>query len=98
MEFDLDKALEEVPIHVEDPPLPPPPPSLLPDRASSFYGDPPPPTTSSVPDTKSILVSEFPPVEHETLEHRTKLRPKPKKRSKPSRPPVGVALRLWAQQ
>uniref|UniRef100_A0A3P8WUI1 CARMIL C-terminal domain-containing protein n=1 Tax=Cynoglossus semilaevis TaxID=244447 RepID=A0A3P8WUI1_CYNSE len=70
MEFDLDKALEEVPIHVEDPPLPPPPPSLLPDR--------------------SILVSEFPPVEHETLEHRTKLRPKPKKRSKPSRPPVGV--------
>uniref|UniRef100_A0A3Q1AVX8 CARMIL C-terminal domain-containing protein n=1 Tax=Amphiprion ocellaris TaxID=80972 RepID=A0A3Q1AVX8_AMPOC len=60
MEFDLDKALEEVPIHVEDPPLPPPPP---------------------------ICLGELPPVEHKTLEHRTKLRPKPKKRTKPSRSP-----------
>uniref|UniRef100_A0A3B3Z0E0 CARMIL C-terminal domain-containing protein n=1 Tax=Poecilia mexicana TaxID=48701 RepID=A0A3B3Z0E0_9TELE len=29
MEFDLDKALEEVPIHVEDPPLPSPPPQSV---------------------------------------------------------------------
>uniref|UniRef100_A0A3P8SR43 CARMIL C-terminal domain-containing protein n=1 Tax=Amphiprion percula TaxID=161767 RepID=A0A3P8SR43_AMPPE len=57
MEFDLDKALEEVPIHVEDPPLPPPSP---------------------------ICLGELPPVEHKTLEHRTKLRPKPKKRTKPT--------------
>uniref|UniRef100_A0A3B4YAV0 Capping protein regulator and myosin 1 linker 1 n=1 Tax=Seriola lalandi dorsalis TaxID=1841481 RepID=A0A3B4YAV0_SERLL len=66
MEFDLDKALEEVPIHVEDPP-PPPPPSQPSDRMSTYHGDLP----------------------HKTLEHRTKLRPKPKKRTKPSRPPVG---------
>uniref|UniRef100_A0A3B4ZFV6 Leucine-rich repeat-containing protein 16A-like n=1 Tax=Stegastes partitus TaxID=144197 RepID=A0A3B4ZFV6_9TELE len=56
MEFDLDKALEEVPIHVEDPPLPPPP---------------------------------LPSAEHKMLEHRTKFRPKPKKRTKPTRSPVG---------
>uniref|UniRef100_A0A671TH92 F-actin-uncapping protein LRRC16A-like n=1 Tax=Sparus aurata TaxID=8175 RepID=A0A671TH92_SPAAU len=57
MEFDLDKALEEVPIHVEDPPLPP------------------------------VCFGELPPMEHVTLEHRTKCRPKPTKRTKPSRPP-----------
>uniref|UniRef100_A0A8D0CWF4 Capping protein regulator and myosin 1 linker 1 n=1 Tax=Sander lucioperca TaxID=283035 RepID=A0A8D0CWF4_SANLU len=56
MEFDLDKALEEVPIHVEDPP---PPPQPL-DRMS------------------------LPPVEHKMLEHHTKLRPKPMKRTKPT--------------
>ncbi|KAM3596683.1 uncharacterized protein V6R79_019047 [Siganus canaliculatus] len=67
MEFDLDKALEEVPIHVEDPPLP------------ALSGDPPPP------------LSELPPVDHVTLEHRTKSRPKPKKRTKPSRAPRGAA-------
>uniref|UniRef100_A0A669DZS1 F-actin-uncapping protein LRRC16A n=1 Tax=Oreochromis niloticus TaxID=8128 RepID=A0A669DZS1_ORENI len=58
LEFDLDKALEEVPIHVEDPPLPSP--SQL-DRTS------------------------LPPMEHKTLEHHTKFRPKPK-RTKPARP------------
>uniref|UniRef100_A0A3Q3GNC6 F-actin-uncapping protein LRRC16A-like n=1 Tax=Labrus bergylta TaxID=56723 RepID=A0A3Q3GNC6_9LABR len=66
MEFDLDKALEEVPIHVEDPTPPPPPASSKPtDRMSSYY----------------LL-----PVEHKMLEHHTKLRPKPKKRTRPSRP------------
>ena len=35
MEFDLDKALEDVPIHVEDPPLPPMPPP----KPSGFFGD-----------------------------------------------------------
>ncbi|XP_074543313.1 F-actin-uncapping protein LRRC16A-like, partial [Halichoeres trimaculatus] len=88
MEFDLDKALEEVPIHVEDPPPPPPPPpaaSLKPlDRMSSYYGDLPPPPTPV--DSSSVCLSELPPVELRTLEHRTKSRPKPKKRTKPSRP------------
>nr|XP_046273541.1 F-actin-uncapping protein LRRC16A isoform X2 [Scatophagus argus] len=84
MEFDLDKALEEVPIHVEDPPLPPPPSQPL-DRMSAYYGDLPPPPASL--DTKSVYVGELPPVEHVTLEHRTKFRPKPKKRTKPSRTP-----------
>uniref|UniRef100_A0A7N6B2U1 CARMIL C-terminal domain-containing protein n=1 Tax=Anabas testudineus TaxID=64144 RepID=A0A7N6B2U1_ANATE len=60
MEFDLDKALEDVPIHVEDP--------------MSTY---------------SVYLGELPPVEHMTLESQTKLRPKPKKRTKPSRQPVG---------
>ncbi|XP_070777405.1 F-actin-uncapping protein LRRC16A [Enoplosus armatus] len=84
MEFDLDKALEEVPIHVEDPPLPPPPSQPL-NRMSAYYGDLPPPPTPL--ETKSVCLDELPPVEHKTLEHRTKLRPKPKKRTKPSRPP-----------
>ncbi|XP_028254971.1 F-actin-uncapping protein LRRC16A [Parambassis ranga] len=88
MEFDLDKALEEVPIHVEDPPPPPPPPSSSSssslsqpsaDRSSAFFGDLPPPPSPLV------CLGELPPVEHKTLEHRTKLRPKPKNRTKPSR-------------
>ncbi|KAK5888972.1 hypothetical protein CesoFtcFv8_015019 [Champsocephalus esox] len=81
MEFDLDKALEEVPIHVEDPP---PPPSQPLDRASAYYGDLPPPPTPL--DTKSVCLSELPAVEHKMLESHTKQRPKPKKRTKPSRP------------
>ncbi|XP_039977511.1 F-actin-uncapping protein LRRC16A isoform X2 [Xiphias gladius] len=85
MEFDLDKALEEVPIHVEDPPIPPSQPL---DRMSTHYGDLSAPQTS--PDTKSACLGELPPVVHKTLEHRTKLRPKPKKRTKPSRPPRGA--------
>ncbi|KAF3706977.1 F-actin-uncapping protein LRRC16A [Channa argus] len=82
MEFDLDKALEDVPIHIEYPPLSPTPAQPL-DRTSSYYGElPPPPTT---PDRKSVYLGELPPVEHMTLESHTKLRPKPKKRMKPSR-------------
>ncbi|TDH03693.1 hypothetical protein EPR50_G00144660 [Perca flavescens] len=84
MEFDLDKALEEVPIHVEDPPLPPPPQPL--DRMSAYYADLPAPPTPL--DTKSVILGELPPVEHKMLEHHTKLRPKPMKRTKPSRPPL----------
>lgn len=84
MEFDLDKALEEVPIHVEDPPPPPPQPL---DRMSAYYADLPAPPTPL--DTKSVILGELPPVEHKMLEHHTKLRPKPMKRTKPSRPPVG---------
>lgn len=68
MEFDLDKALEEVPVHLEDPPLPPAPPPELQGRS---------------PDP------ELPPVELSTLEHRTKGRPRPLRRTKPSREAVG---------
>lgn len=91
MEFDLDKALEDVPIHVEDPPLPPTP-SHPWDRMSSYYADLPPPPAS--PDTGSVYLDELPPVEHMTLESQTKLRPKPQKRTKPSRQPVGSRQRL----
>ncbi|XP_068188867.1 F-actin-uncapping protein LRRC16A isoform X2 [Antennarius striatus] len=65
MEFDLDKALEEVPIHVEDSPAP------------QAYRDLPPPPTP---------LDELPAVECAVLQHRTKTRPKPKRRTKPSRP------------
>ncbi|XP_036808729.1 F-actin-uncapping protein LRRC16A [Oncorhynchus mykiss] len=61
MEFDLDKALEEVPIHEEDSPPPP-----LSDKMPTYFG-------------------ELPTMEARKLEHHTKLRPKPKKRTKPSR-------------
>uniref|UniRef100_A0A674DRJ3 Capping protein regulator and myosin 1 linker 1 n=1 Tax=Salmo trutta TaxID=8032 RepID=A0A674DRJ3_SALTR len=64
MEFDLDKALEEVPIHEEDSPPPP-----LSDKMPTYFG-------------------ELPTMEVRKLEHHTKLRPKPKKRTKPSRAPV----------
>lgn len=68
MEFDLDKALEEVPAHVEDPPLP----------------------STPAPEHQPQL---FPPVELATLEHRTKGRPRPGRRNKPSRAAVGGAHR-----
>lgn len=69
MEFDLDKALEEVPIHVEDPPPPQP------------------------QDRGAVGLSELPPVELTTLEHCTKARPRPMKRTKPSRAAVSGAGR-----
>ncbi|XP_062385557.1 F-actin-uncapping protein LRRC16A [Sardina pilchardus] len=39
LEFDLDKALEDVPIHVEDPPLPPPPHPKLEKKPSGAFGN-----------------------------------------------------------
>ncbi|XP_043995255.1 F-actin-uncapping protein LRRC16A [Gambusia affinis] len=84
MEFDLDKALEEVPIHIEDPPLPSPPPQVS-DRMSYSEALPPPPTPS---DGKSVCLGELPQMEHKTLESCTKSRPKPKKRTKPTRTPL----------
>lgn len=83
MEFDLDKALEEVPIHVEDAPLQRPL-----DKMSPCCGDVPPPLTPL--DQNNVYLDELPPLELTTLEHHTKFRPKPKKRTKPSRMPVGV--------
>lgn len=81
MEFDLDKALEEVPIHVEDPPPPSSPPPELQARRS---------------DPQPACVGELPPVELPTLEHRTKGRPRPVRRTKPSRDAVGGAHR-WVE-
>ncbi|KAM9824007.1 F-actin-uncapping protein LRRC16A [Neosynchiropus ocellatus] len=87
VEFDLDKALEEVPIHVEDPP-PPPRTSQFWDRLSTHFTDPlpPPPTPPPSHSEPSPSLSELPTLEHKVLENHTKLRPKPKKRTKPSRP------------
>lgn len=90
MEFDLDKALEEVPIHVEDPPPPAPPQTS--ESMSGFYGDLPPPPRS--PDAMPVSFGELPPVELKTLEHCTKLRPKPKNRMRPTRPPVSFPQKL----
>ncbi|KAM9737838.1 F-actin-uncapping protein LRRC16A [Menidia menidia] len=98
MEFDLDKALEEVPIHVEDPPSPsppPPPPSQTSDRMSVCYGDLPPPPTPV--DAKSTSLGELPPLELKTLEHHNKHRPKPKGRMKPSRAPREVTVSSASQ-
>ncbi|KAM9384108.1 F-actin-uncapping protein LRRC16A isoform 2-T2 [Pholidichthys leucotaenia] len=84
MEFDLDKALEEVPIHVEDPPPPPPPPPPPADRTSAYHRDLPPPPTPQEPKAHHP-VEELPPMELKTLEHHTKTRPKPRRRTRPSR-------------
>ncbi|XP_051925777.1 F-actin-uncapping protein LRRC16A-like isoform X2 [Hippocampus zosterae] len=88
MEFDLDKALEEVPVHVVDPPpssLPPssPPPSSPPPSSpppsSPLLSSPPP---SSPPHPMVI----FPPLTSPPpLQHHTKVRPKARRRNKPSR-------------
>ncbi|XP_061520355.1 F-actin-uncapping protein LRRC16A-like isoform X2 [Phycodurus eques] len=68
MEFDLDKALQEVPVHEVDPP-----PSCLPDLVQPAF----PPLVSPPP-----------------LRHYTKVRPKARRRNKPSRvtreAPVGL--------
>uniref|UniRef100_A0AAY4D7R0 Uncharacterized protein n=1 Tax=Denticeps clupeoides TaxID=299321 RepID=A0AAY4D7R0_9TELE len=73
LEFDLDKALEDVPIHIEDlPPPSPPPPSPPPKqekKASGFFG-------------------ELPSVEPSKLQHITRLRPKRSKNIKGKKAPV----------
>lgn len=78
MEFDLDKALEEVPIHLEDPLLPPPP------AVQPVDGLWTAPSSSSDLPVPPTLADSLPP-----LEHHTKSRPRPKRRTRPSRPAVG---------
>ncbi|XP_019724370.1 F-actin-uncapping protein LRRC16A-like [Hippocampus comes] len=73
MEFDLDKALEEVPVHVVDPPPSSPPPSS-------------PPPSSPPPSSPPHPVAVFPPLASPPpLQHHTKVRPKARRRNKPSR-------------
>lgn len=52
MEFDLDKALEDVPIHFEDPPPPPTPPPKLEKKPSGVFGDLP--STAEMPTLQHI--------------------------------------------
>uniref|UniRef100_A0AAY4CHL8 Uncharacterized protein n=1 Tax=Denticeps clupeoides TaxID=299321 RepID=A0AAY4CHL8_9TELE len=79
LEFDLDKALEDVPIHIEDlPPPSPPPPSPPPKqekKASGFFG-------------------ELPSVEPSKLQHITRLRPKRSKNIKGKKAPVRTSVSL----
>ncbi|KAG7324560.1 hypothetical protein KOW79_012576 [Hemibagrus wyckioides] len=63
LEFDLDKALEHVPIHMEDPPLPPPP-----DLVEAELERP-----------ESVCFIDLPETESPKLQHMTKLRPRRKK-------------------
>ncbi|MCI4381517.1 hypothetical protein PGIGA_G00252760 [Pangasianodon gigas] len=63
LEFDLDKALEHVPIHMEDPPLPPPP----------------EPVEAELERPESVCFIDLPETESPKLQHITKLRPRRKK-------------------
>uniref|UniRef100_A0AAR2LGP9 CARMIL C-terminal domain-containing protein n=1 Tax=Pygocentrus nattereri TaxID=42514 RepID=A0AAR2LGP9_PYGNA len=74
LEFDLDKALEHVPIHMEDLLLPPPP-ALV---------------EAELENQESVCFSDLAETESPKLEHITKRRPRRKKTSKPSKPPVQV--------
>ncbi|XP_061902806.1 F-actin-uncapping protein LRRC16A-like isoform X1 [Entelurus aequoreus] len=106
MEFDLDKALEEVPIHVVDTPpsqlnkvTPPPPAPTLeepPPPVLTWEELPPPVPNCEEPPPPVPTWEELLPPRHTPLEHHTKVRPRPKKRSKPSR--VGCAATGSAPQ
>ncbi|XP_026879684.2 F-actin-uncapping protein LRRC16A [Electrophorus electricus] len=72
LEFDLDKALENVPIHMEDLPLPPPP----------------TPLKEELDRQESECFSDLPETETPKLEHITKHRPRRKKTSRPFRAPA----------
>ncbi|KAK3526355.1 hypothetical protein QTP70_024636 [Hemibagrus guttatus] len=63
LEFDLDKALEHVPIHMEDPPLPPPP----------------DPVEAELERPESVFFIDLAETESPKLQHMTKLRPRRKK-------------------
>ncbi|XP_072523591.1 F-actin-uncapping protein LRRC16A isoform X2 [Salminus brasiliensis] len=72
LEFDLDKALEHVPIHMEDLPLPPPP----------------APVEVELERQESVCFSNLPETESPKLQHITKLRPRRKKTTKSNKPPA----------
>ncbi|KAF5894844.1 F-actin-uncapping protein LRRC16A-like, partial [Clarias magur] len=76
LEFDLDKALEHVPIHMEDLPLPPPP-----EPVEAELGSP-----------ESAAFIDLPETESPKLHHITKLRPRRKKTcTKPRKAASGPA-------
>lgn len=76
MEFDLDKALEDVPIHVEDTSCqtPPTPSQVLPKL-----------------EQRSGVIVELPSEEEKKLQHFTKLRPRRNKKTHSSKVPVSKA-------
>lgn len=78
MEFDLDKALEDVPIHVEDTSsrTPPTPSQVLPKLEHRQPGG----------------MAELPSEEEKKLQHFTKLRPRRNKKTHSSKVPVSQAL------
>ncbi|KAI5100800.1 capping protein, Arp2/3 and myosin-I linker protein 3 isoform X1, partial [Silurus meridionalis] len=83
LEFDLDKALEHVPIHLEDPPLPPPP----------------EPVEAELERPESVFFTDLPTeTESPKLEHMTKNRPRRKKtKTKPRKGVVGDC-RVYMEQ
>lgn len=78
MEFDLDKALEDVPVHVEDPP----PPSHTPPVPSQ-------PLSKGEQRVAGGML-ELPSEEEKKLQHFTKLRPRRNKKTHSSKIPVSV--------
>uniref|UniRef100_A0A8C8E1W5 Capping protein regulator and myosin 1 linker 1 n=1 Tax=Oryzias sinensis TaxID=183150 RepID=A0A8C8E1W5_9TELE len=71
MEFDLDKALEDVPIHVEDTSTPSSPPVVTPKQEQQQPG----------------VMAELPSEEEKKLQHFTKLRPRRNKKTNSSKVP-----------
>ncbi|XP_023819932.1 F-actin-uncapping protein LRRC16A isoform X2 [Oryzias latipes] len=71
MEFDLDKALEDVPIHVEDTSTPSSPPVVTPKQEQQQPG----------------VIAELPSEEEKKLQHFTKLRPRRNKKTNSSKVP-----------
>ncbi|XP_061675967.1 F-actin-uncapping protein LRRC16A-like [Syngnathoides biaculeatus] len=78
MEFDLDKALEDVPVHVEDTPPPPPP--------SHSSPAPSQPSAKAEPRLPGGML-ELPSEEEKKLQHFTKLRPRRNKKTHSSKIP-----------
>lgn len=80
MEFDLDKALEDVPIHVED--------------ASTSSQTPPTPSQvlPKLEQRPPGTMVELPSEEEKKLQHFTKLRPRRNKKTHSSKVPVSIAL------
>lgn len=76
MEFDLDKALEDVPIHVEDTSTPSSPPVVTPKQEQQQPG----------------VIAELPSEEEKKLQHFTKLRPRRNKKTNSSKVPVSKTV------
>ncbi len=78
MEFDLDKALEDVPIHVED----------------NLSRTPPTPSQvqPKLEHRQSGVMVELPSEEEKKLQHYTKLRPRRNKKTHSSKVPVSKVL------
>ena len=79
MEFDLDKALENVPVHVED---------------TATSSQTPPTPSQALPKLEKRLpgaMLELPSEEEKKLQHFTKLRPRRNKKTQSSKVPVSKA-------